>query len=111
MSKSDDAIEDDIKGKIEASLACLGHAKKALGGASDESLEDVSIWIEACTKRLADLPVDRCQRLQPLMFALVDELGQTIEAYQAEMKRLRTELTSARQSKVAGAAYRQVQRF
>ena len=96
---------------MQAIVARLGHAREILNQANSDPFEEVRAWTEAYREELSDLSAAECQRLQPTLLALFDELGRTIIAYQTELRRLRTDLTSAHQGQAADAAYRQAQKI
>lgn len=110
MSDRRKVPDDSLRDRMQATLVRLGHARAILNQSSSDSLEDVCAWTEAFAEELSDLSPSDCQRLQPLLLAILDELGRTISIYQSELGRLRADLTSARQGQAAGAAYRQAQK-
>lgn len=111
MSDGDDAQGSSLEAEMKAVLARLVHAREAQSRDKAEHLDDVGQHIQALARRIADLsPVER-QGVRPLLLALLDEVERTIEVFQEGMAGMRQDLTSAHQSRTAGAAYRQRQKL
>ena len=93
--------------ELQAILGGLRQARRLLG---EDSLPDSSdLWqrIETCSNRLAKLERDERNRIKPTILALLDEVQQSIAAFEAERRDLAERLKSTHRNKAAEAAYRQ----
>lgn|GEM_PF-4553777 len=93
--------------ELRAVLSSVEHARRTLGG--DSLSETNELWprLEKCALRVSELGRDERDRMRPVMLALLDELQQTIAAFDAERHHLGNQLKSAHRNMAAGAAYRQ----
>ena len=95
--------------ELQAILGGLRHARRMLG---EDSLSDSSdLWqrIETCSTRLSKLKGGERDQIKPTILALLDEVQQSISAFEAERHDLADRLKSTHRNKAAGAAYRQAE--
>lgn len=111
MSNDSEAADRTLREELKAISARLAHTRQVLQQGEAECLAEVGPRIEACARQIMDLPMTNRQLVQPLLLAVLDEVDRTIDIYQKELDRMRTDLTSAHQGRTAGAAYRQARKF
>lgn len=95
--------------ELHGILCGLRQARSMLG---EDSLVDLSdLWqrIETCAHRLSKLERDERDLIKPTILALLDEVQQSIAAYDAERRDIADKLKSTHRNKAADAAYRQAE--
>ncbi|MGI9436940.1 MAG: hypothetical protein ACR2Q4_19270 [Geminicoccaceae bacterium] len=105
-----DPPKPSLSDEIDAILACLAHARQALGTDDIANLNDVWPRIARCAEKIQAMPADERQRMQLMLLTLHDDLDRTIRAFRGEQQQVRDQLMSANQSRTADAAYRQMQK-
>lgn len=95
--------------ELQAILGGLRQARRMLG---KDSLPDSSdLWqrIETCANRLSRLEREERDPIKPTILALLDEVQQSISAFEAERCDLAERLKSTHRNKAADTAYRQAE--
>ena len=111
MNSDDDATFGAVQDRIKALSVRLAEARRQSINGNVHNLDDIGTEIEACARNIDELSLVERERTKSLLLALLDEVNQTIGAFQDEMGRMRRQLTSVGQSKAVDAAYRQSQKF
>lgn len=65
--------------------------------------------MDYCAGQIAQMKPNDRARMQPSLLAALDEVNQTMKAFNDELARSRRELSSSNQGRAAGAAYRRAQ--
>ena len=93
--------------ELKAMISGLEHARLSLNQGDIGKQDELWHRLDQCTLKIRTLDGVERDRLKPVMLALMDELGRTIETFTRERSALGEQLKSTSRNVAAGAAYRQ----
>jgi len=98
-----------LKAELEMVSNRLRHARRTLNQHEDGFIQETCARMDYCAVQIAQMKPNDRALMQSSLLAALDEVDQTMKAFNDELVRSRRELASSNQGRAAGAAYRRAQ--